>query len=133
MPISRTQFKSGKINRSQEEIVCDTLGYGNGYSLDELEQKVEIPTYSQTNLTQENYNILYGEKEKQFKDTLDKIVQEGKVESKEITTPTGQALYYITSVSPITVKKQRNNKIQDVYNGYIEGIMTLDDKNMVSY
>ncbi|MGE9811445.1 hypothetical protein ACLIKE_08905 [Ferroplasma acidiphilum] len=107
MPITREQFDNGRIGKSLEEIICDTLRDGYGYSLYELEQKVGIYNNLPRNLTLDSYNTFYDKYIKPLKETLTQMVQDGKIEPKEIPTPTGLTLYYRSSASPITVRKPK--------------------------
>ncbi len=107
MPITREQFDNGRIGKSLEEIICDTLRDGYGYSLYELEQKVGIYNNLPRNLTLDSYNTFYDKYIKPLKETLAQMVQDSKIEPKEIPTPTGLTLYYRSSASPITVRKPK--------------------------
>lgn len=107
MSITREQFDNGRIGKSLEEIICDTLSDGNGYSLYELEQKVGIYTHLPRNLTEDNYNIFYDKNIKPLNETLAQMVQDSKIESKEILTSTGSVLYYRSTASHVIVKKPK--------------------------
>jgi len=86
MPISLDEFKRGETQNSREEIVYQLLGDGKAYSLTELENEVGIIRPKTKDTTDTTH---YTWEELSFRLDLVKMIQDGRIVSKQIDGENG--------------------------------------------